>query len=100
MKVRFLMAALFELEEAAEYYDKSNPGLGDELYEEVETALTFIAEFPEASPKAISDIRRRNLKRFPYYLIYRARNVEIVVGAVGHGRQKPLYWRHRNFDGV
>ena len=100
MKVRFLMAALFELEEAAEYYDKSNPGLGDELYRKVDAALSFIAEFPEASPKVTDDARRYNLKRFPYYLIYRARNGEVVVGAVGHGRQKPLYWRHRNFDGI
>ncbi len=100
MKVRFSMAATLELEEAAEYYDKSNPGLGDELYASVKGALAFIAEFPEASPKVISDVRRHNLKRFPYYSIYRARNGEIVVGAVGHGRQKPLYWRHRNFDGV
>ncbi len=99
MKVRFLMAALFELEEAAEYYDKSNPGLGDGLYSKVDAALSFIAEFPEASPKAIGDARRHNLKRFPYYLIYRAGNGEIVIGAVGHGHQKPFYWRHRNFDG-
>jgi hypothetical protein len=51
MKVRFLMAALLELEEAAEHYDGSRPRLGDELYEEVETALAFIAGHPEASPK-------------------------------------------------
>ena len=100
MKVRLLMAAILELEEAAERYDKSNPGLGDELYRKVKAALAFIAEFPEASPRVINDVRRYNLKRFPYYLIYSMRNGKIVVGAVGHGRQKPLYWRHRNFDGV
>jgi plasmid stabilization system protein ParE len=98
MKVRFLTAALRELEEAADYYDKSGPGLGDGLYEEVEAALAFIVEFPEASPKTKRGARRRNLKRFPYYLIYRVKAGEIVIGAVGHGRREPIYWRNRNFD--
>jgi toxin ParE1/3/4 len=100
MKVRFLMAALLELEEAAEYYDESRPGLGDALYEEVETALAFIAGYPEASPKTKCGARRYNLKRFPCYLIYRVKEGEIAIGAVGHGRRKPFYWRHRDFDGI
>lgn len=100
MKVRFLTAALLELEEAAEHYDGARPGLGDELYEEVETALAFIAGHPEASPKTKRGARRYNLKRFPYYLIYRAKEGEIAIGAVGHGRRKPFYWRRRDFNGI
>jgi len=91
--------ALHELEEAAGDYDKSTPGLGDELYEEIDAALKFISEFPEASPRTKLGARRYNLKRFPYYLIYRARDGDIV-GAVGHGRREPFYWRNRNFDGM
>jgi toxin ParE1/3/4 len=99
MKTRFLMAALQELEEAADHYDGFQPGLGDGLYEEIDAALTFISEFPEASPKTKRGARRYNLKRFPYYLIYRAKDGEIAIGAVGHGRREPFYWRNRNFDG-
>jgi toxin ParE1/3/4 len=100
MKTRFLMMALLELEEAADHYDTFKPGLGDELYEEIDAALSFISEFPEASPKTKRGARRYNLKRFPYYLIYRVADGEIAIGAVGHGRRKPLYWRKRNFDGM
>ena len=89
MKVRMLMAAILELEEAAERYDKSNPGLGDELYRKVKAALAFIAEFTEASPKVISDVRCYNIKRFPYYLIYSVRNGKIV-GCRRAWAQKPL----------
>jgi hypothetical protein len=56
MKVRFLTAALIELEEAAGYYDKSRPGLRDELYKEVEAALTLIAE--SSKPRAKQDTAR------------------------------------------
>ncbi len=100
MKVRFLIAALQELEEAADDYDKSKPALGDEFYEEIGDALKFISEFPEASPKTKRGARRHNLKRFPYYLIYRAKDGEIAIGAVAHGRRKPFYRRKRNFDGT
>ncbi len=58
MKTRFLMAALHELEEAADHYDKFKRGLGDEVYEEIEAALTFISEFPEASPRTKRGARR------------------------------------------
>jgi toxin ParE1/3/4 len=99
MKVRFLTAALRELEEAAENYDKARPGLGDEFYEEVDAALKFISRFPEASPKTKRGARRYNLKRFPYYLIYRAGAAEIAVGVVAHARRKPFYWLSRDFEG-
>ncbi len=51
MKTRFLMAALQELEEAAGHYDKSKPGLGDELYEEIGAALTSFPSFPKPRPE-------------------------------------------------
>ena len=98
MKVRFLTIALLELEEAAEYYDSSGVGLGDELYAEVETALAFRSEFPEASPKTKGGARRYNLKRFPYYLIYRVKDLEIALGVVAHGHRDPDYWQDRDFD--
>jgi hypothetical protein len=58
MRTRFLTVALQELEEAAGHYDKFKPGLGDELYEEIDAALKFISEFPEASPQTKSGARR------------------------------------------
>ena len=97
MRVRFLITALQELEEAAEHYDRSKSGLGDELYEEIDAALKFISEFPEASPKTKRGARRHNL---PYYLIYRVKDGEIAIGAVAHGRREPFYWRNRDFDGT
>ena len=98
MKVRLLASAMAELEEAAAYYDRSRPALGDALYDKVETALTFIAEYPEASPKTTHGGRRYNLKRFPYFLIYRVAVDEIVVGVIGHAHRSPGYWHDRDFD--
>jgi len=51
MRVRFLITALQELEEAAEHYDRSKSGLGDELYEEIDAALNLFRSFPKRRPK-------------------------------------------------
>lgn len=98
MSVRVTAAALAELEDAADYLDGRDAGLGDDLYSELKAALDFIAEFPEASPKTALGYRRYNLKSFRYYLIYRLKNDEIFVGVFAHAHREQSYWRNRNFD--
>jgi toxin ParE1/3/4 len=81
------------------YYDQARPGLGDDLYEAVGRALEFIISFPEASLRTARGAIRYNLKRFPYFIIYRVIKAEIVVGAIGHGHCEPNFWLGRNFEG-
>ncbi len=45
MRLRFLLAALSDIEQAAAYYDQAKPGHGDDLYNEIERALTYISGF-------------------------------------------------------
>ncbi len=40
-------------------------------------------------------IRRCQMQRFPYGLIYEPTSVEIIIIAVAHLHQEPRYWRMR-----
>src|ERR1700688_2395129 len=40
-----------ELGEAVEYYDEARRGFGDEFLHEVERAIAFLDQYPEAAPK-------------------------------------------------
>ena len=93
MTVRFLSSASNELSEAVTYYEDQRLGLGYEFLSEVDTAIVKIMEFPNAWARLSNRARRILLRRFPYGLLYHARDEEIVVAAVMDLRRDPKNWR-------
>jgi plasmid stabilization system protein ParE len=88
-------SAELELNEAADFYDIENTGLGSMLIDEFERAVATIREHPEAAPVILGKARRWRLVRFPYFLIYSVRKHELRVLAVAHQKRRPFYWRGR-----
>lgn len=84
-----------EINEAADFYDFEDPGLGSIFIAEVEQAMEVVMKFPDASPLLRGGIRRKLLVKFPYSLIYSVRPDEIRLLAVSHQRRRPFYWRGR-----
>jgi plasmid stabilization system protein ParE len=62
---------------------------------EFNRAITQITADPERFP--MCDVRHRYflLRRFPFRIIYRITNSEILVIAVAHGSRSPDYWTSR-----
>ena len=60
--------------------------------------LDLLAESPDlGSPVVGHDaLRRWSLRRFPYYVIYRAGEGTLFVLAVAHERRRPHYWSDRS----
>lgn len=88
-------SAELELNEAADYYDVENPGLGGALIDEFERAVAAIRENPKSAAPISGSVRRRLLTRFPYSLYYSVRKHELRILAVAHQRRRPFYWRGR-----
>ena len=95
MKVRFLVTARRELKDAVLYYNASQPRLGDEFRDEVWETIQRIKKFPEAWHPLSASIRRCQMNRFPYGLIYVASENEILIIAVAHLHRAPEYWHSR-----
>ncbi|MBN8714352.1 MAG: type II toxin-antitoxin system RelE/ParE family toxin [Xanthomonadales bacterium] len=95
MKVRLLDPAQRELVEAVEYYNNERAALGSEFRNEAWLAIQRIREFPDAWSPLGGHIRRCQLRRFPYGVIYEVTTNEIVVIAVAHLHRRPEYWRSR-----
>jgi toxin ParE1/3/4 len=51
--------------------------------------------FPQAGSPFTSNTRRVFAKGFPFSIIYRPQQEEIVIFAVAHHAQEPGYWRSR-----
>jgi plasmid stabilization system protein ParE len=95
LKIRFLLPARRELHNAVRYYNAQRERLGEEFRDEAWETIQRINNFPLAWHPLGGSIRRCQMQRFPYGIIYEASELEIVIIAVAHLHQEPEYWRSR-----
>jgi len=95
LKTRFLLPARLELRETVRYYNTQLPRLGEGFRDEAWETIQRIEELPLAWHPLGGSIRRCQMRRFPYGIIYEASKDEIVIIAIAHLHRKPDYWRSR-----
>ncbi len=97
---RFFQEALVEYEDAIEYYERAQAGLGDTFIRDVEEVLALTLEFPHmgspvgGTPPELN-VRRRLVRRFSVEIDYVQTGDALVVIAVFHSKRRPGYWRAR-----
>jgi plasmid stabilization system protein ParE len=77
------------------YYLELSPEVASRFVDAFEAAVDFARENPQAVVRVRGDVRRWNLCRFPYALIFRRVDDVIEVIAVMHARREPEYWKYR-----
>ena len=97
--VRFSHPASEEFGEAVRWYEKRRPGWGGRLFDSVTHAIERIQEFPgigAARPERLA-IHQFRVLGFPYMIVYRVMEHDIVIVAVAHTSRRPGYWKdHRD----
>ena len=98
--LRIHAAAAEEAAEAAAWYEKERPGLGAEFERAVDAALDLLEQeiVPLTSVPGVAGprgVKRLMLRRFPYAVVVRERDTEILVIAFAHQARRPGYWRDR-----
>ena len=99
-RLRIHAEAATEAAEAAAWYERERPGLGEEFFSAVDAALDLLEEdiVPlVALPGAAGErgLKRLLLRRFPYAVIVHPRTEETVIIAFAHTARRPGYWRRR-----
>lgn len=96
MKALFLDAAIVELDDAFEYYEYQQDGLGYRFVREVQNALHRITNYPHAWHKFSHNTRRCLVKNFPYGIIYQEQDKHILlIVAIMNLHREPNYWANR-----
>ncbi len=96
MNYRFIRTAFDEHYDSVAFYENRLPDLGADYLAEFESVMTHICNTPNISPKiAEPDIHKAGLKRFPFHVIYRVMQTQIIVLAVAHQRRRPAFWMGR-----
>ena len=95
MRFRFLHAARTELKGASVAYKRIRIELGEKFKSALSKALDRIETWPLGCGKVYGEVRICRIQRFPYGIVYVARDEEIVVVAVMHLHRRPGYWKQR-----
>lgn len=88
-------AAEGEFAASLQWYAERSIEAAKDFDAEFDRAISQIAANPERFP--MCDVRHRYflLRRFPFRIIYRVVNSDILVMAVAHGSRSPDYWTNR-----
>lgn len=70
MRVTFNELAERELNEAAQYYELEQPGLGRAFLTDARRCVDAVVDHPHAGHPVLGTVRRRLCHRFPYALLY------------------------------
>lgn len=98
--LRFAPSVEAEIEATGDFYCDQRPGLESEFLDALEDALHRLVEQPQ-SHGFVSDtapeegIRQVPVQRFPYRIVFREREEDLLVLACMHARREPDYWRSR-----
>ncbi len=95
MTFSFHPEAEAELNQAIDYYEEIDPGLGWDFAVEVNSTVQRTIAFPNAWPVIEGEIRRSLVRRFPYGVLYSEENGQIYIVAVMHLHRHPDYWKMR-----
>jgi plasmid stabilization system protein ParE len=84
-----------EFNNAIDYYENAEPGLGYDFAIEAYSTIQRIIEYPKAWPQVDKEIRRSLVQRFPFGMLYSEEGDSIFILAVMHLHKKPGYWKTR-----
>ena len=90
--------AEYDVVESYNWYERREPGLGEDFLRCVEACLFSIQRHPHMFPIAVDQIRHVPIRRFPFEIIYEAIGDRIVIYSVFHCSQDPKKWRKRLGD--
>lgn len=93
--VRFLPAAEAELLHEVAYDASARSGTGIRFQAAVEAAVLRAARHPLGWAPSHLGTRSVLVKGFPFSVVYRAMDAELLVAAIAPHRRRPGYWLPR-----
>lgn len=95
MKIIIVKIAQREFNEAKEFYEIEQAGLGVRFEKEIKNAILRIKQYPSAWPIERGEVRHYLVHKFPYKILYSIQQDSIILLAFAHQHRKPDYWIDR-----
>lgn len=91
----FHPAAVQDAREIERQYSEISDELGDRFWSELNDGIDAILENPGGQHFDPSGFRRRNLKKFPYHILYEVRSNLVRFMVIRHHHRNPSYGMKR-----
>jgi plasmid stabilization system protein ParE len=88
-------AAEADLQEAYEWYEQRETGLGAEFMRCVDGCMQLIRRHPEIYPTIHRHVRQGVVRRFPYSVMYFTAGDNVIITAIFHAARDPRIWKRR-----
>jgi len=95
LPIIFRGAARVEFDDAADWYEQRQTGLGTAYTAAVQQVLDQITAQPALYPQVYGDVREALVSGFPFCVYYREEPGQIVVLSVFHTSRNPAIWQRR-----
>ncbi len=95
MRHEFHPEALWEFEEAVQFYKKRGRTLGPRFAKEIRAIIAKIVANPDRWRNLEQDVHICRARVFPYAVLYTIESDYILIVAIVHGKRRPAYWRQR-----
>jgi plasmid stabilization system protein ParE len=95
LPVVLLWAARSEFDDAFDWYESQQAGVGSRFVALVHETFDRIADAPKRYPRVLGNIRRAKVPRFPYLIFYQVEPGQIAVLSVFHSSRDPRVWQGR-----
>ncbi|MBN1671376.1 MAG: type II toxin-antitoxin system RelE/ParE family toxin [Kiritimatiellae bacterium] len=89
MRLRYHPSVQRDVSEILGYYQDISTRLSDEFWDEFMDAVESVRENPTRHHFDQSGLRRCNLHRFPYHILFRIRGDCVRILVVRHHRRRP-----------
>ena len=83
-------------------YARISPGLAKRFRDEIDAAIDAIKDSPAKAghflnlgSKVVKELRRRNLRAFPFFVLYGTTSDQVILGSIIPSRSDPLTWLTR-----
>jgi len=95
-QIEYHIGARFDVLEIVEYYERAGGvTAADRFVSELRQHIEYLAERPESYPEH-AGIRRANIRRFPYHILFRVLDDEAIkILAIKHDRRHPSFAKER-----
>ncbi len=94
-RVRFLPDAQAEHLHEVAYYSEVRPGYGIRFKAAVKTAAAHAVTAPLIVTPSAGGTRKVRIKAFPFGMVYRSSEAELLIVAIAADRRRPNYWLRR-----
>jgi len=89
-KLIYTSRSLKSILAAFEYYESAQKDLGDYFLSSLEECIASVDSYPEIYKTIYKSYRQVKVKRFPYVIIFRLNEDEIIIENVFNTHQNPI----------